>query len=76
MSAIAEKTVRELAAGNPGATRVFERFGIDYCCGGNQTLEEACRGREVSVNEVQDSLQAEHDSAPPAGRSGAGKQSR
>jgi regulator of cell morphogenesis and NO signaling len=58
MNATAEKTVRELAVENPGATRVFERFGIDYCCGGNQTLEKACRERNVSIDEVRDSLEA------------------
>ena len=63
MSAIVEKTVGELAAGNPGAMRVFERFGIDYCCGGNQTLEQACRVRSLSVDEVRDSLQSAGDSA-------------
>ena len=67
MSAIAEKTVRELAVENPGATRLFERLGIDYCCGGNQTLEQACQGRNVSVDEVRDSLQAAQHSAE-AGR--------
>ena len=25
-----EQTVREIVASNPGAARVFERFGIDY----------------------------------------------
>ena len=63
MSAIAEKTVRELAVENPRATRVFERLGIDYCCGGKQTLEQACRGRNLSVDEVRNSLQAAEHSA-------------
>ena len=67
MSAIAEKTVRELAVENPGATRVFERLGIDYCCGGNQTLEQACQGRNLSVDAVRDSLQAAQQSVQ-AGR--------
>ena len=43
MSVTTEKTVRELALENPAATRVFEKLGIDYCCGGNKSLEEACR---------------------------------
>jgi len=34
MSATTDKTVRELALENPIATRVFEKLGIDYCCGG------------------------------------------
>lgn len=27
---------------NPSADRVFDSLGIDYCCGGARTLEEAC----------------------------------
>ena len=38
-------TVRELAAVNPSAARIFERFGIDYCCGGEKSLVEACTAR-------------------------------
>jgi len=51
-----EKTVRELALENPAATRVFEKLGIDYCCGGGQTLEQACRTAAVLLERVMDSL--------------------
>ena len=61
MSVTTEKTVRELALENPAATRVFEKMGIDYCCGGNQSLEQACRAANLSVDQVLDSLEmAEH----------------
>lgn len=54
MNVAIEKSVRELALENPVATRVFEKLGIDYCCGGNKTLEEACRSfrRLRSLSEV------------------------
>jgi regulator of cell morphogenesis and NO signaling len=61
-----EKTVRELALENPAATRVFEKLGIDYCCGGNQSLEQACRGANVSIDHVLDSLEAA--ASQPAGK--------
>ena len=54
---VTEKTVRELALENPAATRVFEKLGIDYCCGGNQSLEQACRAANLSVDQVLDSLE-------------------
>jgi len=52
MSATTEKTVRELALEEAGAARVFEKLGIDYCCGGKQTLENACRAANLPVDKV------------------------
>jgi regulator of cell morphogenesis and NO signaling len=57
MSVTTEKTVRDLALENPAATRVFEKLGIDYCCGGNQSLEQACRAANLQVAQVLDSLE-------------------
>lgn len=53
----AAKTVRELAVELPHATRVFEKLGIDYCCGGGKSLEEACSTARVAVDEVLQSLE-------------------
>jgi len=58
MSVIMDKTVRELALENPAATRVFEKLGIDYCCGGNQSLEQACRAAQLPIQNVLDALDA------------------
>jgi regulator of cell morphogenesis and NO signaling len=63
MSVTTEKTVGELALENPGATRVFEKLGIDYCCGGGQTLEQACQAAHLPINQVADSLAAASQSA-------------
>jgi regulator of cell morphogenesis and NO signaling len=57
MSVMTEKTVRELALEMPVATRVFEKLGIDYCCGGNGTLEQACQAAQVPLDQVVDSLE-------------------
>ena len=40
MNLSATRTVRELAIEIPNATRTFEKFGIDYCCGGE--IAERC----------------------------------
>ena len=56
MSVATEKTVRDLALDSPSATRVLEKLGIDYCCGGNQTLEQACRAANLPISQVLDSL--------------------
>jgi regulator of cell morphogenesis and NO signaling len=63
MNMTAERTVRELALENTAATRVFEKLGIDYCCGGNKSLEVACRASNLSVDEVIDSLEMAEEAA-------------
>jgi regulator of cell morphogenesis and NO signaling len=63
MSVGTAKTVRELAVEIPEATRIFEKFGIDYCCGGNKSLEEACSGANLAVDEVLDSLELAEQTA-------------
>jgi regulator of cell morphogenesis and NO signaling len=37
-----ETTIGELVAARPLLARLFEQLGIDYCCGGKQTLAAAC----------------------------------
>jgi regulator of cell morphogenesis and NO signaling len=46
------KTVGELAAELPGATRIFEKLGIDYCCGGERPLKQACWSAGVTEESV------------------------
>jgi len=36
-------TLGRIAADHPAATRVFLRHRLDFCCGGKQLLEDACR---------------------------------
>jgi regulator of cell morphogenesis and NO signaling len=57
MSQTMTKTLRDVALENPAAARVFERMGIDYCCGGGKSLEEACKVAHLNVDEVVDSLE-------------------
>ena len=59
-----EQTVREIVASNPGAARVFERFGIDYCCGGGKAFGEACAFAKADAAEVAAALER---SAPETG---------
>ena len=59
------QTVREIALEQPQSIRVFERFGIDYCCGGRKPLAEACAERHIAVDSVVAALEAAAgDNAP------------
>lgn len=50
------QTVREIAINNPAAVRVFENFGIDYCCGGRRSMLEACARANAPVDHVMRAL--------------------
>jgi len=53
--------VGDLATEHPLVTRVFERHGIDYCCGGGIALSVACEKKgldaEVVLAEIQKELE-------------------
>jgi regulator of cell morphogenesis and NO signaling len=63
MNVSTARTVRELALEIPEATRIFEKIGIDYCCGGGKSLEEACAAANLSVDEVLDRLELAEQAA-------------
>ncbi|MGA8741057.1 MAG: iron-sulfur cluster repair di-iron protein [Terracidiphilus sp.] len=52
------QTVREIALEQPTAIRVFEQFGIDYCCGGRKPLAEACAAGNLEIDAVLAALEA------------------
>ena len=52
MTIATTRTVGEIAAEMPNATREFEKVGIDYCCGGTRTLGDACAQAKIPVGEV------------------------
>lgn len=58
------QTVRDIASENPAAVRVFEKYGIEFCCGGDVPLAEACAAKGVNVDEVIASLDVAVPSAP------------
>jgi len=61
----ATKTVKEIVLAMPASVKVFEQIGIDYCCGGDKRLDEACRTAGVQVEDVARSLEAAGSVAGP-----------
>ena len=49
----------DLAAANPAATRVFLRHHLDFCCGGKQSLEDACQKAGLDPTTIVSELQHE-----------------
>jgi regulator of cell morphogenesis and NO signaling len=56
MSVSASSTLQSIAVELPGATRVFEKLGIDYCFRGNRRLRDVCVGADLPVDQVLQSL--------------------
>lgn len=52
------KTIKEIVVEMPASVGVFERLGIDYCCGGDKRLEDACQAAGRPLGEVLRSLEA------------------
>ncbi len=60
-----ELTVGEMVVEDPSRARVFEHFGIDYCCGGKIPLAEACATRGTDIDAVLEALhKCETDASP------------
>ena len=60
------ETVREILARNPETARVFESLGIDYCCGGERPVREACDRAGVAPERLAELLErAVADANPP-----------
>jgi regulator of cell morphogenesis and NO signaling len=52
------QTIREIALEQPTSIRVFEQFGIDYCCGGRKPLADACAAGNLEMDSVIAALEA------------------
>ncbi|MDI1240741.1 MAG: iron-sulfur cluster repair di-iron protein [bacterium] len=53
------RTVGQQAAAHPASKRVFEKLGIDYCCGGGTSLGEACTQHGIEFDELAQMLNSE-----------------
>jgi regulator of cell morphogenesis and NO signaling len=56
MNFSSETKVKDIVAANPGSTRVLEAVGVDYCCGGNNSLHDACLHAGVSEEDIMQRL--------------------
>jgi regulator of cell morphogenesis and NO signaling len=60
-----DQSIGSFVVERPSRSKVFERFGLDYCCGGQLSLEEACAKGGAEPAQVLLAL-AEFDAAAPA----------
>jgi regulator of cell morphogenesis and NO signaling len=51
-------TVRELVGRYPQTRKVFEEYGIDYCCGGGRCLAELAQERQAALPDLVRNIEA------------------
>ncbi|NOY97315.1 MAG: iron-sulfur cluster repair di-iron protein [Chlorobi bacterium] len=62
-----ESTVGEIVANDFRASSVFKNVGIDFCCGGKQTLSEACHEKGINPEDIASELEKlEQEQISPA----------
>jgi regulator of cell morphogenesis and NO signaling len=52
------ENVAKIVLEHPGAARVMQRFGIDFCCRGETPLETVCKDQSLNQAEVVAALEA------------------
>ncbi len=67
MNVLAQPTIGEYVAQDFRTAAVFSKYGIDFCCKGNRTIEEACEKKNLDFakieNEVTNLLQTTSEGA-------------
>ena len=51
-------TIRDIVADDFRTAAVFQKYGIDFCCGGNRPVADACQERGVETRLVLDEVHA------------------
>ncbi|GAA4332361.1 iron-sulfur cluster repair di-iron protein [Flaviaesturariibacter amylovorans] len=62
----ASETIGEIAAKDGRKADVFRRYGIDFCCGGKQSLRQTCAEKGLDLATVEAELDAATRSIAPA----------
>src|SRR4029079_6045299 len=66
MTATLEMTIRDIVANDFRTAAVFQRHGIDFCCKGDRSIQDACRNGRVTAEQVLKDI-AEATETPPTG---------
>lgn len=57
-ASFASRTLADIAATLPGATAVFRRHKLDFCCGGRMPLAQAAASRRLPLHALEAELDA------------------
>lgn len=52
----ADRSLSDLAVAIPMVTEVFRKNRLDFCCGGKQTLKDACSKKQINLESIVNEL--------------------
>lgn len=52
-----EETIGQMVREDIRKAEIFKKFGIDFCCGGKNTLAKACKEKGINISEVYAALE-------------------
>ena len=55
---LANRTIGEIVADDFRTTTIFEKYGMDFCCGGDSTLAAACQAKGTPTSALVKELEA------------------
>ncbi len=61
--------IAEVASARPASIRVFQRHGIDFCCGGKRSLGEVCAEKGIAFEHLRQELESALSGPPASDRS-------
>lgn len=56
METLEKITIGEYVAKDFRTAAIFSKYGIDFCCKGNRTIEEACEKKNVDTDQLMDQI--------------------
>lgn len=56
MNQVQSKTIGQIVTDDYRTAQVFRSFKLDFCCGGNKTVEEACKHKDIDPEKVYQSI--------------------
>ncbi|MFQ6677119.1 MAG: iron-sulfur cluster repair di-iron protein [Fidelibacterota bacterium] len=55
---IENKTIGQIVADNIRTANVFKKYGLDFCCGGEKSIESACTEKGVNIADLMKDIDA------------------
>ena len=56
METLEKITIGEYVAKDFRTAAIFSKYGIDFCCKGNRTIEEACEKKNIDTDQLMDQI--------------------